>query len=1132
MSFNRESLLSLIAPSKRPLRQKNDNSQHFRSSTYTNSTPTKKFSTSQIAEAEAKKITPYKESPSKPSVKYVHRADSGKILTKLNDVPYKKKSEESDFSVAITSFVNVEQRKCYLNSLYVMGDHFDELLNNFKTNYFKDLVFTQNPSQTCGENVTVMGRISCDSYEFDAKLNQSSCLLETSRELNNALKLILNFEDYLSKNGVLRLFQGQIIALEGVLENNEQCKSNKLLYLSYFEFSVLVSKIIYPPFPELPNTPVVELKKLYNDRKKGEPSNIFVASGPFTLEENLFFEPFEEFTLKVIEEKPNIVLLLGPFLDCNHQKIVDGELDLTLEEIFSLEISSRLNRMLNSNAKLKILLFPSTQDAFHSYSLFPQPAFCTGTATEENLIKSELGIINDRILLFSNPCVFGVDEIVVGVSTYDSIKEIGGNEVSVNVDLSAETIIGGRISALYRHVLEQRRFTPFSPAKIDVSISEPELTACDLLIIPSVLKPTVGTVNGVVCVNAGKLSIGSSGGNYCRISTYPMELDSEVQSIDEEDLATYHYFKDRMCSNIIGNHAITAAIITAYSRINIDNSNENEVQENQSENQIDLTNKEENKNLTNQVKFEKIKHVGLDHTKIKPSESLFNPSEVKEDIIRIISQYLSDEGYLASKLVLLDEANLKSQEREERILDAKRVKKAILEGDWPEVDRICSKPLVKNQKSFLYHVYKQQFLEYIERHEVQKAFTHLTKRIKPLENLQTTQNEFKDLCYLLTAKTLHDAPSFRNWEGITTSRENLAEQFQTMIDIENNEKNKSVFVPPQRLLTLLRQAVAYQIDSSRYQPQIAPKISSILEDYVSLIIPNKLRHTFYGHQGNVKCVGFVGDDGNMLMSGSSDNTVRIWDTESSNCLGVLEGHSSRVWDVDSNKSGEMVASASADGTVKLWNPKNFELLTTLENSNSDVYTVKYHPAGKHLVTGAYDKVVRLFDIERGQVIKTFGGHNLSISKCIFSPLGNLLISGSKDSTIKFWDIVSGLCIKTISSHLGEVTSVEMNSNGTFLLSSSKDNSNRLWDIRMIRPIRRFRGHQNTSKNFIRSGFAGDSLVIGGSEDGVIHLWDLEKGDILEKLEGHQGIVYNSVFNARQSLFASCSDDQTVKTWYA
>jgi COMPASS component SWD3 len=71
-----------------------------------------------------------------------------------------------------------------------------------------------------------------------------------------------------------------------------------------------------------------------------------------------------------------------------------------------------------------------------------------------------------------------------------------------------------------------------------------------------------------------------------------------------------------------------------------------------------------------------------------------------------------------------------------------------------------------------------------------------------------------------------------------------------------------------------------------------------------------------------------------------------------------------------------------------------------------------------------------------------------------------------------------------------------------------------------------------SKNFVRSSFAGDEIVVGGSEDGVGYVWDAGTGGIISRLVAHTGIVYNLAWNAKQNLFVSCSDDKTVKTWWS
>lgn len=534
-------------------------------------------------------------------------------------------------------------------------------------------------------------------------------------------------------------------------------------------------------------------------------------------------------------------------------------------------------------------------------------------------------------------------------------------------------------------------------------------------------------------------------------------------------------------------------------------------------------------------------------------------ASIKEDIVRIITQWLADEGFGATRQALLEEANLKVREHDDEIDERHKLRMFLLEGNWAEVEKMSTKPFLQSHKAFLYAIFRQQFLEFIENREFQKAFTFLIKRLKPLEHYQPHAAEFGDLCYLLSAKSVTDAPSFRMWEGIQPGREALVAEFASFLEpgrldreelllSEKEEKaatRDTAYIPPHRLLTLLHQAMAYQVEFARYQKRTVPVVSTLLHDYAGFVVPNRCRMSLRGHTQNVKCVRFVGDDGRKLVSGSSDCTVRLWDTNTGACDAVLEGHGSRIWDVDASHTGAWIASASSDSTVRLWNVESKLPHLTLRCGFGDVYCCRFSPDQGQLVTGGYDKLVRLYDLASGTVTRMFPGHQLGVSSAVFSPQGSLIATGAKDTSVRFWDTLSGVCVRTLPGHLGEVTSVEMSDDGRQLLTSSKDNSHRLWDMRMLRPLQRFKGHQNTSKNFIRCTFAHPSLIVSGSEDGLVYMWGQESSLALQTLKGHgtdshpaaatvggrkQVVVYSAAWNKVQGLLASCADDGTVRLW--
>ena len=250
-------------------------------------------------------------------------------------------------------------------------------------------------------------------------------------------------------------------------------------------------------------------------------------------------------------------------------------------------------------------------------------------------------------------------------------------------------------------------------------------------------------------------------------------------------------------------------------------------------------------------------------------------------------------------------------------------------------------------------------------------------------------------------------------------------------------------VPPRRLLGLLQQAVAYQIEFSHYHPTARANVqaSSLLDDYSCALLPNAQRGVLRGHAAGVKCVEWVGGGG-LLASGGNDHCVRLWSARDHSALAVMRGHESRVWQLAASADGRQLASASADGTVRVWGlgergeapppvdaagglpASEVKPSATLSGHVGDVYSVSLHPSEAQLVSAGYDKTVRLHDLTKGVLVRTLHGHELAVSHVLFNAAGNLVVSAAKDATVRFWDLRSAVCLQSFGRPLGEVNGGE------------------------------------------------------------------------------------------------------------
>jgi WD40 repeat protein len=72
-------------------------------------------------------------------------------------------------------------------------------------------------------------------------------------------------------------------------------------------------------------------------------------------------------------------------------------------------------------------------------------------------------------------------------------------------------------------------------------------------------------------------------------------------------------------------------------------------------------------------------------------------------------------------------------------------------------------------------------------------------------------------------------------------------------------------------------------------------------------------------------------DSTILASGSSDQTIKLWNIHSGECLRTLQGHTNRVQSVALSPDGKILASGSYDETIKVWDVKSGKCLKTLVN---------------------------------------------------------------------------------------------------------------------------------------------------------------------------------------------------------
>ncbi|CAM4782643.1 unnamed protein product [Rotaria magnacalcarata] len=253
------------------------------------------------------------------------------------------------------------------------------------------------------------------------------------------------------------------------------------------------------------------------------------------------------------------------------------------------------------------------------------------------------------------------------------------------------------------------------------------------------------------------------------------------------------------------------------------------------------------------------------------------------------------------------------------------------------------------------------------------------------------------------------------------------------------------------------------------------------------IATGQCEQTLIGHNGGVWCSEMTDD---LIVSGSTDRTIRVWNIKTGACQHVLYGHTSTVRCLALHD--DIVVSGSRDATVRVWNIRTGERLHMLSGHTAAVRCVCYN--GKYVVSGAYDHTIRVWLPDQERCVHTLEGHTNRVYSLVFD--GKYIVSGSLDCMIRVWDVEQGTCIHQLTGHLSLTSGMQLR--GNILVSGNADSTVKIWNIESGKCLHTLAG-RNKHASAVTWVQVVLNYVVSSGDDGTVKLWDLETGDFIRDL---------------------------------
>ncbi len=318
-----------------------------------------------------------------------------------------------------------------------------------------------------------------------------------------------------------------------------------------------------------------------------------------------------------------------------------------------------------------------------------------------------------------------------------------------------------------------------------------------------------------------------------------------------------------------------------------------------------------------------------------------------------------------------------------------------------------------------------------------------------------------------------------------------------------------------------------------------------------------------GHGSFVYGVAYVAG-GRRLVTGSWDGTLRAWDAQSGDDLGILQTGAQtilalaaddgaawiasahemdiRIWDRDSGAllrtlafepaervnalavgdRGRLLA-ARSNGQVALWRMPAGELLVAWRSASSLEFmfnSVAFSPDARWLATDGPGNAITLWDLAKGRAPTRLQGIKHEVTRIVFDEAGRLLAAGTQGGEIRIWEVGTWVERAVIQAHPNAVWALTFTPDGTRLASGAHDATIRLWDLVACQQTILLSGHADYV--FALQFSPDGAQLASASGDGTARIWDTTPRHIRVRAQ----VASNRQHADARTLLARLREEQT------